>query len=252
MGAIVNGIALDPAMLRPYGSTFLIFSDYMRPAVRLSALMGLRNGLGLDARLGRCRRGRPDAPAGRAPHGAARDPEPLVRPPGRRERDRDGVADRARAGGRPGRARAHAAEAADVRPQRGRRCGGRAPRRLHALAARRRRAGGDRDRDRLRGARRARRRPLARRERPRRLDAVLGALRGAGRGVPRVGPAAAVEARVSIEAGVTFGWERYARAVDRDRPLRRLRSVPADPRRARPHSEAVASALEAQLDGAVR
>jgi transketolase len=41
MGAIVNGIALDPAMLKPYGSTFLIFSDYMRPAVRLSALMGL-------------------------------------------------------------------------------------------------------------------------------------------------------------------------------------------------------------------
>ena len=39
MGSIVNGIALDPAMLKPYGSTFLIFSDYMRPAVRLSALM---------------------------------------------------------------------------------------------------------------------------------------------------------------------------------------------------------------------
>jgi transketolase len=29
-------------MVRPYGSTFLIFSDYMRPAVRLSALMGIR------------------------------------------------------------------------------------------------------------------------------------------------------------------------------------------------------------------
>ena len=28
-------------MLRPYGSTFLIFSDYMRGAIRLSALMGL-------------------------------------------------------------------------------------------------------------------------------------------------------------------------------------------------------------------
>jgi transketolase len=41
MGAIVNGIALEPAMLKPFGSTFLIFSDYMRPAVRLSALMGL-------------------------------------------------------------------------------------------------------------------------------------------------------------------------------------------------------------------
>ena len=43
MGSIVNGIALDPAMLKPYGSTFLIFSDYMRPAVRLSALMGAEN-----------------------------------------------------------------------------------------------------------------------------------------------------------------------------------------------------------------
>ena len=53
MGSIVNGIALEPAMLRPYGSTFLIFSDYMRPAVRLSALMGLRTALGVDARLGR-------------------------------------------------------------------------------------------------------------------------------------------------------------------------------------------------------
>ena len=41
MGSIVNGIALNPAMLKPYGSTFLIFSDYMRPAVRLSALMGV-------------------------------------------------------------------------------------------------------------------------------------------------------------------------------------------------------------------
>ena len=41
MGSIVNGIALEPAMLKPYGSTFLIFSDYMRPAVRLSALVGL-------------------------------------------------------------------------------------------------------------------------------------------------------------------------------------------------------------------
>jgi transketolase len=41
MGAIVNGIALEPAMVKPFGSTFLIFSDYMRPAVRLSALMGL-------------------------------------------------------------------------------------------------------------------------------------------------------------------------------------------------------------------
>ncbi len=41
MGAIVNGIVLEPAMLKPYGSTFFVFSDYMRPAVRLSALARL-------------------------------------------------------------------------------------------------------------------------------------------------------------------------------------------------------------------
>jgi transketolase len=38
MGSIVNGIGLHGGMVKPYGSTFLIFSDYMRPAVRLSAL----------------------------------------------------------------------------------------------------------------------------------------------------------------------------------------------------------------------
>ncbi|HUE37945.1 MAG TPA: transketolase [Candidatus Binatia bacterium] len=37
MGAAVNGMALHGGLI-PYGSTFLIFSDYMRPAVRLSAL----------------------------------------------------------------------------------------------------------------------------------------------------------------------------------------------------------------------
>jgi transketolase len=38
MGAILNGIALH-GPTRPYGGTFLIFSDYMRPAVRLAAVM---------------------------------------------------------------------------------------------------------------------------------------------------------------------------------------------------------------------
>jgi transketolase len=41
MGAIVNGLAAHGAMVKPYGSTFLVFSDYMRASVRLSALMGL-------------------------------------------------------------------------------------------------------------------------------------------------------------------------------------------------------------------
>jgi transketolase len=40
MGAILNGIALHGGT-RPYGGTFLIFSDYMRPAVRLASIMKL-------------------------------------------------------------------------------------------------------------------------------------------------------------------------------------------------------------------
>ncbi len=37
MGAVVNGMALHGGLI-PYGGTFLVFSDYMRPAIRLSAL----------------------------------------------------------------------------------------------------------------------------------------------------------------------------------------------------------------------
>src|SRR5262249_2996649 len=39
MGSIVNGMALSK--LRPYGATFLIFSDYMRPTLRLASMMEL-------------------------------------------------------------------------------------------------------------------------------------------------------------------------------------------------------------------
>lgn len=41
MGAALNGMALSKALV-PYGGTFLIFSDYMKPAIRLAAVMGLR------------------------------------------------------------------------------------------------------------------------------------------------------------------------------------------------------------------
>jgi transketolase len=41
MGAIVNGLAVHGGIVKPYGSTFLVFSDYMRASVRLSALMRL-------------------------------------------------------------------------------------------------------------------------------------------------------------------------------------------------------------------
>jgi transketolase len=41
MAAAMNGIALHGGLI-PYGGTFLVFTDYCRPAIRLSALMGLR------------------------------------------------------------------------------------------------------------------------------------------------------------------------------------------------------------------
>jgi transketolase len=41
MGGILNGMALHGGVM-PYGGTFLIFSDYMRPAIRLAAMMGLK------------------------------------------------------------------------------------------------------------------------------------------------------------------------------------------------------------------
>ena len=40
MGAIMNGMGLHGGFI-PYGGTFLVFSDYMRPAIRLAALMGV-------------------------------------------------------------------------------------------------------------------------------------------------------------------------------------------------------------------
>lgn len=41
MGAIMNGLALHGGVI-PYGGTFFVFSDYLRPAIRLGALMGIR------------------------------------------------------------------------------------------------------------------------------------------------------------------------------------------------------------------
>ena len=41
MAAIMNGMSLHGGVI-PYGGTFFVFSDYMRPSIRLAALMGLR------------------------------------------------------------------------------------------------------------------------------------------------------------------------------------------------------------------
>ena len=66
MGAILNGIALHGGT-RPYGGTFLIFSDYMRPRGPAGRADGAAGHLRLDPRLDRPGRGRPDPPADRAP-----------------------------------------------------------------------------------------------------------------------------------------------------------------------------------------
>jgi transketolase len=87
MGAIVNGIAYHGGV-RGFAATFFVFSDYMRPAVRLAALNHLPAiyvwthdsiGVGEDG---------PDPPAGRAPDGAARDAQPVGDAAVRRQRDR--------------------------------------------------------------------------------------------------------------------------------------------------------------------
>ena len=99
MGAILSGIALH-GPTRPYGGTFLLFSDYMRGAVRLAAADGRAGHLRLDARLDRAGRGRPDPPAGGAPGRAAGHPRPGHRPARGCERDR------VRLAGDPGASRA--------------------------------------------------------------------------------------------------------------------------------------------------
>ena len=99
MGSILSGIALH-GPTRPYGGTFLIFSDYMRGAVRLASVMQVpviyvwthdSIGLGEDG---------PDPPADRAHGRAARHPGAVDGAPRRRQRDRGRVEGHPRAHGR--------------------------------------------------------------------------------------------------------------------------------------------------------
>ena len=80
-----------------------------------------RRDVRVDPRLHRPRRGRPDPPAGRAPLGAARDPRPRRGAPGRRQRDRRGVARRSCAGAGPTGLALTRQNLPDVRPHRARR-----------------------------------------------------------------------------------------------------------------------------------
>ena len=104
-----------------------------RPAVRADEAAGH---LRVDARLHRPGRGRPDAPADRAPVRAARHRRPRRGPPGGRQRDRLGLARRAGAHRPADRARAEPAEPADRRPQQVRRAP-RAPSRADTSCPRR-------------------------------------------------------------------------------------------------------------------
>ncbi len=119
MGAIANGIAYHGGFL-PYCATFLTFSDYMRGVGPAGVAVRAARDLRLDARLRRAGRGRADASAGRALRGAARDPQPVVRAAGRRQRGRRGLgagggaADDGGGAAGSGRAGLHPPEAADA------------------------------------------------------------------------------------------------------------------------------------------
>ena len=80
MAAAMNGMALHGGII-PYSGTFLVFSDYCRPAIRLAALMGERVIHVMTHDFDRPRRRRADASAGRASRRAARDSESAGVPP---------------------------------------------------------------------------------------------------------------------------------------------------------------------------
>ena len=75
MAAVMNGLALHGGFI-PYGGTFLTFSDYSRNAHPHGRADEAARDPRLHARLDRPRRGRADAPAGRARRQPAPDPEP--------------------------------------------------------------------------------------------------------------------------------------------------------------------------------
>ncbi len=92
MGAILSGLALSG--LRPFGATFLIFSDYMKPRDPARRHDGAAGDLHFHPRLDRARRGRTDPPVGRAACRSARHPAADHPAAGGRQRDGGGMAGR--------------------------------------------------------------------------------------------------------------------------------------------------------------
>ena len=234
MGSVMNGIALHGGT-RVYGGTFLVFSDYMRPAVRLAALMGLpvtyvwtHDSIGLGE----------DGPTHQpVEHLAALRAIPgldVVRPADANEtvaawRTVLEHTDRP------------AGLALSARPRRLRDHRGCGPRRLRADRRRRRRTRRRPRRHRLRGAARGRGPQDARREghpRAGRLDAVPRVVRRAGPGLPRLGDPADRQGPGQRRGRCRAGLARGRRSVRPDRlagPLRRFGRLRHDLPRVRHH-----------------
>ncbi len=116
MASIMNGMAAHGGTI-PFGATFLTFSDYLRPALRLAALMGLKVihvfthdsiALGEDG---------PTHQPIEQIGGAQGDPEPAGDPSRRRQRDRRRLAGGAGSEEPPGGARPLPPESAHPRPE---------------------------------------------------------------------------------------------------------------------------------------
>ena len=212
MAASLNGMAAHGGV-RPFGSTFLIFTDYCEagdPPLRADAPAG---DLHRHPRLDRARRRRPDAPADRAAGDAPRHAQRDGDPPSRRHRNGRGLAcgDRAdptapRCWCSPARSSRSSIAPHSRRPTGARQGGyvlldapGGAP---EAIVI----ATGSEVHVALVRSQRLQREGIASAAG---FAAVVGALRGADAGVPRVGAAGAVRARVAIEAATTFGWQRW-------------------------------------------
>ena len=99
MAAAANGMALHGGII-PCVGTFFVFSDYLRPALRLSAIMRQRVVYVLTHDCHRSRGGRPDASSGRASRQPARDAQSARVPARRRDGDRRMLGTRGSAVGR--------------------------------------------------------------------------------------------------------------------------------------------------------
>ncbi len=216
MGMAMNGIALHGGT-RPYGGTFLVFSDYMRGSVRLAALMKLpviyvwtHDSIGLGG----------DGPTHQpVEHLAALRAIPgldVVRPADANETV-DRLADHARAARSARRPGALPPGRADHRPRRVRKCRGNGEGGVRARRSECRYAEGDPDRHGIRGQPRAQgpRVPRGRRDpHPRRLDAV-------SRVVPRPGPELPADRPAAERQGPRIGGS--GRVAGLARLHRRLR-----------------------------